>query len=88
MVAEVISKESWKDGKYPTRDGLHYRTRQIKFRSDEGIILRINVKSHIPTSIKYNSLKIGDRIVGFSLLKPGIIDCESDFTIYHKGSLF
>lgn len=91
MIAKLIDKGAWKDGVYPATDiGLYYRTRQLTF-AVEGTNdqLRINVQTRRPNSMKFNKLKIGDRIKDFHLLKDKpIINPESSFVLHSDGALF
>lgn len=91
MIAKVIEKSAWKTGVYPSgKIGLDYRTRQIIFQVEgTNHKIRVNVQTRRPNSMKFNSLKLGDRIKDFKLLadKP-IINPESQFTLYSDAALF
>lgn len=91
MIAKVIQKSPWKDGKFPDGEiGLHYQTRQILFHV-EGTAkqIRVNVQTRRPKSMRFNSLKVGDRIKEFTMIsgKP-IINPESSFVVHSDGALF
>jgi len=90
MIAKLIEKGPWKTGVYPSGViGLDYRTRMLKFQTEDGTQLRLNVQDRRPNSMKFNKLKVGDRIKEFSLLvgKP-IINPESSFVLHSDGALF
>jgi hypothetical protein len=88
--AEVIEKRTWHDGQFPDpEDGKPYKTRQIVFRTDDGKRIHVNVKDKNKNSMKFNELKVGDKICEFTMLKGGnIINPDSKFTMYSKNALF
>lgn len=90
MIARLIDKGQWKDGIYPSGViGLTYRTRMLKFMTEDGTQLRLNVQDRRPNSMKFNKLKVGDRIKEFSLLNgKTIINPESSFVLYSDAALF
>lgn len=90
MIARLIDKGQWKEGIYPSGTiGLAYRTRMLKFITDDGTQLRLNVQDRRPNSMNFNKLKVGDRIKEFSLLKDkAIINPESSFVLHSDGALF
>ena len=90
MIAKLIEKGSWKDGIYPSGViGLAYRTRMLKFQTEDGTQLRLNVQDRRPNSMVFNKLKVGDRIKEFKLLScKRIINPESSFVLHSDGALF
>ena len=91
MIAKLVRKGPWKDGQFPSaKKGLAYRTRQLIFEiEDTDEYLRVNVHDHLDKSMKFNKLKVGDRIREFTLLvnKP-IINPESSFVMHSDAALF
>jgi len=91
MIAKVLRKSPWKDGIFPIVDiGLDYRTRQIQFIIEGTTdVIHINVQTRRLASMKFDRLKVGDRIKDFTLLKnKPIINPESSFVIHSDGALF
>lgn len=89
IYAEVIEKRPWHDGQFIGEDGKPYKTRQILFRTDEGKEIHVNVKDNNASSMKFNALRVGDKICDFVMLKGNnIISPDSKFTPYSKNALF
>lgn len=88
IYAELIEKKPWHEGLFPD-DGKPYRTRQIVFKTDTGDHIHINVSEKHSGSMKFNELKVGDKICEFNTLKDKqIIHPDSKFKLYHKNALF
>lgn len=90
IYAEVIEKRPWHEGQYPDPETRQpYKTRQILFKTDDGKDLHVNVKDNHPNSMKFNVLKVGDKIHEFNTLQDrSIISPDSKFSMYSKNALF
>lgn len=87
MIAKVTKKLPWTDGTF-TKNGP-YRTRQMfLLREEDGKSIRINISDNKPKSMRFNDLKVDDRISEFKMLNTTNIHPESDFKLYNPNALF
>ena len=91
LLAVLIKKTSWREGKYPKKDGsiVSYNTRMLIFvNTDTDEKMHINLTRSRDEHQKWNKLKVGDKITGFEILRTGIINPSSSFRPYSSGALF
>ena len=95
VIAKLIKKRNWQDGQFPGEKKVAYRTRQLIFEVEENDqdiqeYIWMNVKDNNPITMKWNELKLGDKVKSFKMLldKQPIINPTSPFERHYDGALF